>query len=167
MMYKTRFNNKSSEKILLGFTFICVSVLITAYCMEHYFGILPCQMCLYERNVFMAVGAFSFLSFFLIPARLHSIALIILGFVFMGGAILAGYHVAVQQHWVALPSFCASNDFSALDSVESLREQMLQTPLVRCDQVTWSLFGLSLAAYNVILSFFLSITCWVWVAKKK
>src|SRR5436190_12855038 len=138
-MNKTRFRSKHSEKILLGFTFICVGILITAYSIEHFFGIQPCQMCLYERNIFMAVGIFSFLSFFLIPARYHSLALVILGFVFMGGALFAGYHVAIQQHWVSLPAFCASNDFSALDSVESLREHMLQTPLVRCDQVTWSL----------------------------
>lgn len=166
-MYKIRSKNKASEKILLGFSFICVGVLVTAYIMEHFFGIMPCQMCLYERNIFMAVGVFSFLSFFLIPPRFHSISLIILGFVFMGGAIFAAYHVAVQQHWVALPAFCASNAFSDLDSVESLREQMLKTPLVRCDQVTWSLFGLSLAAYNAILSFILALTCWIWVAKKR
>src|ERR1700722_7630342 len=160
-MYKTRFHNKSSEKILLGITLICVGVLGAAYCMEHYFGILPCKMCLYERNVFMVVGAFSFISFFLAPARFHSFALIILGFIFIGGSLLAGYHVAIQQHWVSLPTFCASNDFSDLDSVESLRNQMLKTPFVRCDQVTWTLFGLSLAAYNAILSFFLAITCWL------
>lgn len=139
-MNKMLFKNKSSEKILLGFTFICVAVLIVAYIMEHVFGVQPCQMCLYERNIFMAVGALSFLSFFLIPARYHSLALVLLGFIFMGGAIFASYHVAIQQHWVSLPTFCASNDFSALDSVESLRDQMLKTPLVRCDQVTWSLF---------------------------
>jgi disulfide bond formation protein DsbB len=166
-MYKVRVKNKSSEKILLGFSLICVGILTTAYIMEHFFGVRPCQMCLYERNIFMAVGVFSFLSFFLIPARFHSMSLIILGFFFMGGAIFAAYHVAIQQHLVALPAFCSANDFGAIDSVESLREEMLKTPLVRCDQVTWSLFGLSLAAYNALLSFGLAITCWVWVKRKK
>ena len=166
-MAKLHFNNKPSEKILLIFAIICVGVLLSAYIMEHLFGILPCQMCLYERNVFMAAGAFSFLSFFLLPARFHSLVLMTLGFVFIGGSLLAGYHVAVQQHWVSLPAFCASNDFSSLDSVESLRNQMLRTPLVRCDQVTWSLFGLSLAAYNAILSCILAITCWTWAKRRR
>jgi disulfide bond formation protein DsbB len=161
------FKNKSSEKILLVFTLICVGVLIAAYIMEHYFGVLPCQMCLYERNVFMVAGAFSFLSFFLAPARYHKTILVILGLIFLGGALLAAYHVAIQQHWVALPSFCASNDFSAFDSVESLKEQMLQTPFVRCDKVTWKLFGLSLAAYNMLLSLVLAVACWIWASKRK
>lgn len=165
-MYKMRYKNKSSEKILLGFSFVCIAILLTAYYMEHFLGVAPCQMCLYERNIFMAVAAFSFLSFFLIPARFHSHALIGLGFIFLGGALFAGYHVAVQQHWVKLPTFCAANDFSSLDTVDSLREQLLKTPLVRCDQVTWSLFGLSLAAYNALLSFILAVTCWVWVRRK-
>jgi disulfide bond formation protein DsbB len=166
-MARPRFNSKSSEKILLGFALICVVVLVSAYLMEHLFGVLPCQLCLYERNAFMVAGIFALFSFFLLPARFHSSALIILGFIFMGGSLLAAYHVAVQQHWVSLPTFCASNDFSALDSVESLRDQMLKTPFVRCDKVSWSLFGLSLAAYNAILSFVLAIMCWAWVRRKK
>ena len=51
--------------------------------------------------------------------------------------------------------------------VEALREQMLKTPLVRCDQVTWSLFGLSLAAYNALLSLILAIGCWTWAKAQK
>lgn len=156
-----KLKNKASKKRLLGFTLICIGVLIAAYIMEHFFGVLPCQMCLYERYVFMGAGLFSFLSVFFVPPRFHSFALIILGFVFMGGSLLAGYHVAIQQHWVALPSFCAANDFSAFDSVEALRDQMLQTPFVRCDKVTWNLFGLSLAAYNMIFSFVLALACWL------
>jgi disulfide bond formation protein DsbB len=159
--------NLSSQKMLAGLTFICVGVLGMAYVMEHYFGVLPCQMCLYERNVFMVAGGLAFLSLLLLPVRFHYHALILLGLIFLGGTILAGYHVAIQHHLVSLPSFCAVNDFDAFDSVESLREQMLQTPLVRCDQVTWSLFGLSLAAYNALLSLILAISCWTWAKAQK
>lgn len=166
-MARSRFTHKSPAKILLAIALICVGVLITAYIMEHLFGVLPCQMCLYERNVFMVVGIASCLSYFLVPARFHSSALIIIGVVFMGGSALASYHVAVQQHWVSLPSFCAANEFGGLDSVEALKAQMMKTPLVRCDQVTWSLFGLSLAAYNALLSFIMAITCWAWVKRRR
>lgn len=159
--------NISSQKMLLAITLICVGVLGMAYVMEHFFGVRPCQMCLYERNVFMVAGGAALLSFFLLPARLQYYALITLGLIFLGGTILAGYHVAIQHHLVNLPNFCAVNDFDAFDSVEALREQMLKTPLVRCDQVTWSLFGLSLAAYNALLSLILAIGCWTWVKAQK
>jgi disulfide bond formation protein DsbB len=130
--------------------------------MEHFFGVLPCQMCLYERDVFIGAGGLSLLSFILFSSRFQRYTLIGLGFVFIGGALLAAYHVAIQHHWVALPSFCASHDFGSPDSVEALREQILKTPLVRCDQVTWSLFGLSMAAYNALIFLFLALTCWKW-----
>ena len=115
----------------------------------------------------MVIGAFSFLSFLFLPVRFYSLALIVLGFISLGELALAGYHVAIQQHWVSLPAFCATQDFDSFDTVESLRDQILQTPFVRCDKVTWHLFGLSLAAYNALLSLMLAITCWVWVRKHR
>lgn len=153
--------------MLAGLMLICAALLIMAYIMEHFFGILPCQMCHYERNVFMGAGGLSLLALILIPARIQPYILIGLGFVFLGGALLAAYHVAIQQHWVSLPSFCANNDFSSFESVDALREQLLKAPFVRCDQVTWSLFGLSLAAYNALLSLILALSCWAWVRTHK
>lgn len=150
----------SSQKLLGSITLICMAVLGTSYIMEHYYGVLPCQMCLYERNIFIGAGGLAFLSLAFFSPRLQQYTLIGLGFIFIGGALFAAYHVAIQQHWVSLPAFCASNDFSAFESVEALRDQMLKTPLVRCDQVTWSLFGLSLAAYNALLSVILALICW-------
>jgi len=162
-MCKKIFKNLSSQNMLSIITLICGGVLGAAYIMEHYYGVLPCQMCLYERNVFMGAGGIALLSLILLPLSLKRYSLMGLGLIFMGGMLLATYHVAIQQHWVSLPAFCASNNLNAFDSVDALREQLLKTPFVRCDQVTWSLFGLSLAAYNAILSLILSLFCWKWV----
>ncbi|HUX78674.1 MAG TPA: disulfide bond formation protein B [Alphaproteobacteria bacterium] len=157
----------SSQKMLAILLLICAAVVATAYIMEHYFGILGCPLCHYERDIFMGAGAISLLCLVLLPQRFQYYAIVILGFVFMGGAFLAAYHVAVQQHWLSLPSFCASNDFSGLDSIEALKEKLLSTPFVRCDQITWSLFGLSLAVYNTLISLFLALLCWAWGYKRK
>lgn len=37
-------------------------------------------------------------------------------------------------------------------SIEALREQLMATPVVACDQVPWSLFGVSLAGYNALIA---------------
>jgi disulfide bond formation protein DsbB len=152
--------------MLAALTFICAAILVVAYIMENYFDIHPCQMCLYERDVFLTVGGLSLLSFFLVPDKFKAYAVLLMGAIFLFGVCLAGYHVAIQQHWVELPSFCATNDFSAFESIESLKEQLLKTPFVRCDQVTWSLFGLSLAAYNALISLILALFCGVWFWKR-
>lgn len=152
--------------MLILLVIITLGILGLAYILEHYFGFQPCQLCLYEQKVFMAAGALSFLGL-LLPSRWQSYAILLIGLVFFGGALLAAYHVAVQQHWVDLPTFCASQDFSSFDSVEALKEQMLKTPLVRCDQVTWSFLGLSLATYNSLLSLFLALFCWKWACTNR
>lgn len=156
-------SSKSLAGILL---IICLGTYGMGYIMEHTFGVQACTLCHYERNVFLAGAAIAFIGF-LAPKPSRYWMIVILGFVFFIGFGLASYHVAIQQHWVSLPTFCAANDFSAFDSVESLKEQLLQTPFVRCDQVTWSLFGFSLATYNAIFSLILSGVCWGWVWKQK
>jgi disulfide bond formation protein DsbB len=166
-MCKKIFQKVSSSKMLGFITLVCAGVLATAYIMEHYFAVYPCQMCLYERQIFMVAGGVALISFVFLTPRLQSYVLIGVGFIFMGGAFLAAYHVAIQHHWVSLPAFCASNDFSAITSVEDLKNQLLKTPFVRCDQVTWSLFGLSLAFYNCLLSLVLALLCWKWAQSRK
>jgi disulfide bond formation protein DsbB len=38
--------------------------------------------------------------------------------------------------------------------------QIMSAPLVRCDEVAWALFGLSMASWNAIASFVLAA---IWV----
>jgi disulfide bond formation protein DsbB len=159
---------KLSTRSLLGLlTLACIGILGMAYILEHFYDVHPCQMCLYEQDVFMFAGGLAFISFVVLPARWQRHALSLLGLVFLGGAFLAAYHVAIQQHWVALPTFCSAQDFTAFDSIEALKEQMLKTPFVRCDQVSWSFLGLSLAGYNLLVSLFLALLCWQGACKRK
>lgn len=154
------------RNMLGALVLICAGLLIAAYIMENFFGVNPCQMCLYERDVFLIAGGLSLLSLFIVPQRFKPYAVLLMGLIFLFGTGLAAYHVAIQQHWVELPSFCATNDFSAFESIESLKEQLMKTPFVRCDQVTWSLFGLSLAAYNALISLILALFCGIWFWKR-
>lgn len=157
-----------SPRVMLGLlALICGGILISAYIMEHIFGIHPCQMCLYERDIFIGAGVLSLLAFLVLPERFRPYMVLLIGLLFLGGVAVASYHVAIQQHWVALPSFCAANDFSAFNDLESLKAQLLQTPFVRCDQVSWSLFGLSLAAYNALISLALALFCGLWYRKQR
>ena len=43
-----------------------------------------------------------------------------------------------------------------------LLDQILETPVVLCDQVAWSLWGISMAGWNAILSLGLA---WLWLAR--
>ena len=81
------------------------------------------------------------------------------GLLFAAGAVLAFYHAGVEFHWFAGPGACTG---AALDtsSAAALRAQLLATPPVRCDEVQWSIFGVSMAGLNLLASILLALLAW-------
>ena len=71
------------------------------------------------------------------------------------GAGIAAYHVGVEQGWWQGPATCTTPDPGAI-APGDLLNQILQTPVVLCDQVAWSLFGVSMAGWNAVLSLVLA-----------
>ena len=69
----------------------------------------------------------------------------------MAGAAVAVYHVGIEQHWWRGPTSCTAASTPA--SLEELKAQIMATPVVFCDKIPWSLFGISMAGYNAIASF--------------
>ena len=73
----------------------------------------------------------------------------------VGGGI-AVFHVGVEQHWWGGLEGC-----SGAVTPEQIRDELLRgirgETLGRCDEIPWTLFGLSMAAYNAALSFGLAL----------
>jgi disulfide bond formation protein DsbB len=136
-----------------------VGALGAAYIAQYGFGLQPCNLCLYQRVPYAVAIVIALAALALpLPASLRIWALTAMGVVFLAGAAIAFYHVGVEQHWWVSAVSCGSSIESGL-SVEQLRERLLATPPQSCDQVTWSLFGLSMASYNVVYSLGLSAAC--------
>ncbi|GIR54019.1 MAG: hypothetical protein CM15mP62_14900 [Rhodospirillaceae bacterium] len=74
---------------------------------------------------------------------------IILALTSLVGAGIALFHVGVEQQLWSGTQGCGSNIEAT--SVEAFRLKLLQQPIVRCDEIAWSLFGVSMAGYNLIL----------------
>ncbi len=129
-----------------------VGVLGTAYFFEHVLEIYPCQLCLYQRIPWWILSG---LACGLIMLRRRpgwmKAVLVLAGLVMATNAVLAGYHVGVEQAWWAGPSSCAGPGGDAM-TFEDLKAQILAGPVVRCDKIAWQLFGISMAGFNVALS---------------
>jgi disulfide bond formation protein DsbB len=82
-------------------------------------------------------------------AALPWVALLLAG-VFIVGSALAFYHVGVEQHWFAGPSACTAGATPA--TIEALKAQLNHQQPVRCDEPAWTLFGVSLAGWNLLAS---------------
>jgi disulfide bond formation protein DsbB len=82
-------------------------------------------------------------------AALPWVALLVAA-VFAVGSGLAFYHVGVEQHWFAGPSACTAG--ATPQTLGALRAQLLHQQPIRCDEPGWTLFGVSLAGWNLFAS---------------
>ena len=64
---------------------------------------------------------------------------------------VAGYHAGVEWQLWEGPAGCTAS-LAVGASAPDLVDQLLATPVVRCDDVPWSLFGLSMAGWNIVFS---------------
>ncbi len=143
------------------------AILAAALASQYLGGLAPCDLCIYQRWPYAAAIALSLavLAFPVRPAvRLAAVGLCGLAFAVGGG--IAFYHLGVEQGWFAGPAGCSAAAIDA-QSLEALRRQLEATPLVRCDEVQWSLMGISLAGFNLIASAALTAVCVFSVAQSR
>lgn len=117
-----------------------------AYVSQYGFGLYPCEMCWWQRYPHMLAIVFALLAFFWRPVRpLVAVAALAVA---VSGAIGA-YHAGVEYHWWQGFTACTSEvNSNGGDPLEAI----LAAPMIRCDSVQWSLFGISLAGFNFLFS---------------
>jgi disulfide bond formation protein DsbB len=132
-----------------------VGAIAAALFMQHVVGVQPCILCVYQRwpYVLLAMIGLAVLVFGR-HRRLRVGLLALAGLVMVVGCGIAMFHVGVEQHWWSATAGCGVPPPAA--TVEELRARLLATPTVRCDEVSWSLFGISLAGYNIVLTLLLA-----------
>lgn len=110
-------------------------------------GLAPCEMCLWQRWPHYAAIGLAALAFVL-PQR-ALVWLAALAILISGGIGL--FHAGVEYHWWEGLTQCSQVPGSGGSG--NILADIMKTPLVRCDQAQWSLFGISLAGYNGMISF--------------
>ena len=126
-----------------------VGSLIFALTMQFGFDVQPCILCLWQRGPFILGAVFALIGLFWHRALKVLLSLIGAGYLVNTG--LAIFHTGVERHWWMGTSGCAIRPLDG-STVEDLRTQLLHMAIARCDQISWSLFGLSMANYNVPFS---------------
>ena len=141
-----------------------VATLGGAFLFQYVGGLAPCVLCIYQRYPYGVTIALSAAVLFLADGRARSALLLLCGVAFLAGAGIGVFHVGVEQHWWEGTAACTGGSGPA-GSLEALRAQIMAAPVVRCDQVAWSLFGISMAGYNVLISLALALLS-LWAARR-
>ncbi|GGB07951.1 disulfide bond formation protein B [Allosediminivita pacifica] len=132
------------------------ALLLAAFGFQFLGGMPPCKLCYWQRyghGLAIAAGVLGAL----VPQRW------VAGFGALGAAFSSGtgiYHTGVERGWWEGPTSCTSGSISGL-STEELMNQVMNAPLVRCDEVPWEMLGLSMASWNAVAS---AVLVALWIA---
>lgn len=128
-------------------------VLAAAFFFQYVLGYAPCVLCIYQRwpyAVVVAAGAVGLAAGKRLGGRCAVALLAFCGLALLVDSGIAVYHVGVEQQWWAGTAACGGAGGGG--SLDDLRAQIMAAPVVRCDEPAWTLFGVSMAGYNVLLA---------------
>lgn len=114
-------------------------------------GLNPCEMCYWQRWAHAAAIPFAALAFTGPAASSRSRTLTAVAAIAIAvSGVIGAYHAGVELGWFEGITTCASQ-VQGGSTAERLGN-IMNVPLIRCDQVQWALLGISMAGWNAILS---------------
>ena len=129
-----------------------LGLLIGALLFQYVGDMAPCKMCYWQR--YPHVGAVIIAGIILITGIGVFAVLELLSALITAG--IGGFHAGVERGWWEGPQSCTSTSIDNL-STEELLAQIMSTPMVRCDEIPWQMFGLSMAGWNMVVSICLAV----------
>lgn len=116
---------------------------------EYAGGLAPCEMCYWQRWPHAAAIGFALLALlFRGGGARFLLVLSALAIAASGG--IGIFHAGVEYGWWEGLTACSTSGMGG--NTQDVLANIMATPLVRCDVPQWTMFGLSLAGYNAILS---------------
>jgi disulfide bond formation protein DsbB len=129
-----------------------LTLLLGALGFQYFAHLAPCEMCHWQRWPYIAaaIAGLALVSFW---KNTRQVALFTIAMVALSG-LIGAYQTGMQMGILPGPDACTVEHPYVLGSGAP-------PPEVSCNAVTWSLFGLSLAAYNALISLALAATGFV------
>ncbi|WP_136441595.1 disulfide bond formation protein B [Pacificoceanicola onchidii] len=115
----------------------------------------PCKLCIYQRYghvIAILAGLVAYM-------RPVNPVLWIGALGALSSSVIGAYHAGVELKWWEGPNTCTSGSIEGL-TPEELLAQITAAPIVRCDEIPWEMFGISMAGWNAIASLGLAL---IWV----
>lgn len=147
--------------LILIATLGSAAILGGAFAFQYIGGLAPCQLCLYQRWPHAAailIGVLALATGWRGLAWVGALAA-------LATAAIGVFHVGVEQLWWEGLATCTAGSISGISTADLLDPTKDVAAVVRCDEIAWSLFGISMAGWNVILSLGLAAT-WIMAARR-
>jgi disulfide bond formation protein DsbB len=136
------------------------ALLAGAYIGQYGFDLYPCDMCWWQRYPHFAALVLALAGFVAQPRRVF---VLLAGVAILSSGLIGAFHAGVEYGWwEGLTSCSVSNrGGNPLDAIYN------NFTLVRCDEVQWELFGISLAGFNFLISTIGALTIFALVRRSR
>ena len=153
-----------NKKIILNsLIFLSFIALSFAYFVEFVLGHEPCNLCKIERIPY--IGSIILISFLIFTNKWEKIILSIILLLFIFGLVTSIYHVGIEQGIISESLLCELGLNTNIQNSDDLLKNLEKTP-ISCKDVTFRIFGLSLATFNAFLSIVISYILLKLIIKK-
>ncbi len=113
------------------------------YIAQYGFGLAPCEMCWWQRYPHFAALGFGALGYGMKPAQVWTA---LAGLAILTSGLIGGFHAGVEYHWWEGITGCSTLP-TGIDVMNTAA-----APIIRCDVAAWTLWGISLAGFNFLIS---------------
>ena len=141
--------HKIALNLILSFSIFAI---LAAYFIQYVLKHQPCSLCLIERIPYIA--SIIVISICLFFKKFEKISLSVLSLIFFSAFLVALYHFGIEQGIIKESLVCDLNSENNNLSKGALLNQLKEMP-VSCKDVTFKIFGLSLATFNIFISLIL------------
>ena len=149
------------QRLILIATFGSAALLTGAFGFQYIGGLWPCTLCLWQRWPHAAAIVLGVLGMTL-PQRIWPILGALAA---LATAAIALFHVGVEQTWWEGLATCTADTMGNVNVNDLLNTDVTVGAPVRCDAIAWTLFGISMAGWNMLLSTGLA-DLWIKAARK-
>lgn len=137
----------SSYKAYMMALAVPCALIAAVYVVQFGFGLAPCEMCWWQRYPHFAAIALAGAAWAARGTRLGDALVRLAGLAILVSGLIGAFHAGVEYGWWEGLTSCSSSNLGS-DPLAAI----MNAPLIRCDVAPWTLFGISLAGFNFLIS---------------
>ena len=138
----------SRTQVILALLFINICILLSAYYIQYVLKVPPCPMCQYQRiPYYLAIVVLGGFFFNIMNFKKLILVLIFLSFI---NIAISFYHIGIEQGFFTELSSC-KDDLGA-NNTQELLKKLSNKGIVSCKEVSFRIFGFSLATLNFLVN---------------
>lgn len=133
---------------IFALLFINISILLSAYYIQYILKVPPCPMCQYQRiPYYLAIVVLGGFFFNIMNFKKLILVLIFLSFI---NIAISFYHIGIEQGFFNELTSC-KDDLGA-NNTQDLLKELSNKGIVSCKEVSFRIFGFSLATLNFLVN---------------